>query len=168
MDQMILIMGMTACIPLVCLGMIKIVTIYQEVFLVRKGYVKADVTRPNRRQVEVYVKPADNVNVIEGKTYPFNNHPDYLVQESGLLGTIPKISIDCKSASQVRLVNSDAGDVTPQLMTGAGKLAYMQGMNDATTDMKGIKNLVIISVIFSILAALAAFAPMMMKPAGAA
>ena len=168
MDPMLMIMGMTALIPLVMFGTAKLVDVYRQIFLAKQGYVKADVTRPNRRQIQVYVKPADNVNVVEGKTYPFNNHPDYLVQESGIIGTIPKISIDCKSASQVRPVNSDIGDVTPQLMTGAGKLAYTQGMNDATTDLKEIKKYVLIGVVCSLISALATFAPMLMKGGGGA
>jgi len=166
MDPMLEVIGITLLIPFCALGMMKMTDIWRQVALVRQGYVKADFTRPNRRQIVVFVKPADKVNVIEGRTYPFNDHPDYLVQESGILGTIPKISVDSKSSQQVRLVNSDSGDVNPQLMTGAGKLAYVRGQNDASTDLKQIMTWLKVSCLCSGLAALAAIGPMISSIGG--
>lgn len=167
MDPMLMIMGMTCLIPLSMFGTMKLVDIWQQIFMVKQGYLKADLMRPNGNQIVKFVKPQDMMNIVEGQAFPFNDDPNYLVREAGIIGTIPKIVLDSKSAQQVRLRNITTGkEVNPQIIHGAGKMSYIRGQNDATTDLKGLKNLVLVGVVCSLIAALSAFAPMLLKPAG--
>jgi len=120
-------------------GMMKLVEMVNQTFMIGKGYLKVNLLQLIRRMVSHFVKPRQRQVKIKGKTYDFTDHPDYMVYESGFFKAIPTIAIDEKSNSQIKLCNTSSGS-DPAMVHGAGKIAYNQGYLDASGDFKKFSN----------------------------
>jgi hypothetical protein len=131
-------------------GVMKLMEVINQTYMIGNGYIQVKLLMLNRRMKTFFVKPKERQVKLRGKTYDYDDHPDYMVYESGFFKAIPTIAIDEKSSTQIKLCNTNTLGSNPTIIHGAGKISYNQGYIDASSDFKKFSNYFLIIILLCI------------------
>lgn len=128
MDDLIFILMMCWTLPLVLIGVQKMIDVFHSTYMVSKGYVRVYYIRPNKRGAIYWQKPSEKKITIENRSYEFKDSSEYLVLFSTFFGYIPSIAIDSKSAQQIKWASAEKGAADPQAVDGLVKMSFKAGV----------------------------------------